>query len=354
MKMINYLTKSLFVLLAVLLFSSCGQQSNEKLVVYSGRSQALVDKLVDDFREQTDIDIEVRYGNDAELLAVLNEEGDQSPADVYWANTTGALAQASEEDMLATLPDSLVNKPDAFKSSTGNWIPVTTRFRVLAYNPEAVSPEDLPSSVMDLPGRSEFEGRVGWTPTYSSFYDFVTALRITQGSEAAKSWLTNMQQLNPKSYSSNTPMVQAIMAGEIDMGFTNHYYVIQTKYGGKEGYFEDHEHYGEEGANPNAKIETYHFSDGDIGNLALVTGAAQLKTAGNTEAAQQFLSFLLSKQAQKYAATSVNEYPVTSGVELPDYMLNAEEALRLSPEYDYEQLDQLDQTLSLLREVGLI
>lgn len=350
----NFLAKAILVALSVLLLNSCGETTDDELVVYSGRSQALVQNLVDDFKEQTGVDIEVRYGNDAELMAVMNEEGEQSPADVYWANTTGALANASQQDMLETLPDSLTSKSDAYSSGSGKWVPVTTRFRVLAYNPTAVDTANLPESILDLPQMEEFEGRVGWTPTYSSFYDFVTALRLTQGDDVATDWLQDMQELNPKAYSSNPPMVQAILAGEIDIGLTNHYYVIQTKYGGKEGYFEDHEHYGEQEPDPDANIETYHFGKGDIGNLALVTGAAQLHTADNPELAQQFLSYLLSKRAQEYAAESVNEYPVTGQAELPDYMLNAEEALELSPDYDYEQLKQLEGTLNLLRKVGLI
>ncbi|WP_445665261.1 iron ABC transporter substrate-binding protein [Fodinibius sp. AD559] len=346
--------KILAVSVAAFFLSSCGQTTSDQLVVYSGRSQALVSPLVEDFKKQTGIDIEVRYGNDAELLAVMSEEGDQSPADVYWANTTGALANASQKGMLTTLPDSLTSKPSAYQSKSGKWIPVTVRFRVLAYNPTAVDTANLPNSILDLAKMEEFKDRVGWTPTYSSFYDFITALRLTEGDETAKNWLNNMQDLNPKAYSSNTPMVQAILAGEVDLGLTNHYYVIQTKHGGKEGYFEDHEHYGEEGPNPDANIETYHFEEGDIGNLALVTGATQLKTADNGELAQQFLSFLLSKQAQEYAAKSVNEYPVMDNVTLPDYMLDAKKATQLSPEYDYEQLQQLEGTLNLLREVGLI
>lgn len=350
----KYMAKVFFVGLVAFFLSSCGQSSSDQLVVYSGRSQALVDQLVDDFKEQTGINIEVRYGNDAELLAVMNEEGDQSPADVYWANTTGALANASQQEMLTTLPDSLTSKPASYQSQSGKWIPVTVRFRVLAYNPAAVDTADLPDSVLDLANMEEFEGRVGWTPTYSSFYDFITALRLTEGNDVAKNWLTDMQELNPKAYSSNPPMVQAILAGEVDIGLTNHYYVIQTKHGGKEGYFEDHEHYGEKGPNPNASIETYHFKEGDIGNLALVTGASQLKTADNPELAQKFLSFLLSRQAQEYAAESVNEYPVMDTVTLPEYMLDAKKSSKLSPEYDYEQLQQLEGTLNLLREVGLI
>src|SRR6056297_3619662 len=101
------LTKVFFTALTVFLIGSCTQSTSDQLVVYSGRSQALVDQLVEDFKKQTGIDIEVRYGNDAELLAVMSEEGDQSPADIYWANTTGALANASQQKMLTTLPDSL-------------------------------------------------------------------------------------------------------------------------------------------------------------------------------------------------------------------------------------------------------
>lgn len=354
MKIIKRLTTVFLVGIFGFFLVSCGQSSSEQLVVYSGRSQALVEQLVADFKKQTGIDIEVRYGNDAELLAVMNEEGKQSPADVYWANTTGALAQASQQDKLVQLPDSLTNKPDGYHSSSGEWLPITVRFRVLAYNPKTVDPADLPESVMQLQNSSKFKGRVGWTPTYSSFYDFITAMRFTQGADTTRSWLQNMQQLNPKAYSSNPPMIQAIMGGEIDIGLTNHYYVLQTKYGGKEGYFEDHTHYSQQKPDPNANIATYHFEEGDIGNLALVTGAAQLQTADNLRLAQQFLSYLLSKRAQEYAAQSVNEYPVIKEATLPDYMLEAEKALKLSPEYDYEQLKNLEETLNMLREVGLI
>ncbi|MCW9707076.1 iron ABC transporter substrate-binding protein [Fodinibius salsisoli] len=354
MNMKIHLSKIVALLGIAILTSTCSQSNTDQLIVYSGRSQALVDQLVTDFKEETGIDVEVRYGNDAELLAVLNEEGDQSPADLYWANTTGALATASKQGLLETLPDSLLNKPDSFTSTSGKWIPITVRYRVLAYNPQTVDSTELPSSVMDINAFKKFEGRIGWTPTYSSFYDFLTTMRLTKGDEVARAWLNNMSELDPKSYSSNTPMVQAILGGEIDVALTNHYYVIQTKYGGKEGYFEDHEHYGEDEPNPDANIETYHFENGDIGNLALVTGATQLKTADDPELVAEFLSFLLSKQAQEYAAQSVNEYPVIEEVALPEYMLESKKALKLSPDYDYEQLQQLEGTLNLLREVGII
>ncbi|MDX1671305.1 MAG: iron ABC transporter substrate-binding protein [Balneolaceae bacterium] len=353
----NYFDRAAAGLLSILtlFLTFCTPVQQDELVVYSGRSRSLVEDLVADFEKETGAQVNVRYGNDAELLAVLNEEGDRSSADLYWANTTGALATASDNGLLKTLPDSLLNKPDAYGSSSKEWIPVTVRFRVLAYNPNKVDTTQLPSSVMELPEMTGFEGRVGWTPTYSSFYDFLTTMRVLKGEEATRKWLLKMQQLEPRAYGSNTPMVQAIAAGEIDLALTNHYYVLRLRHGGEEGEFEEEEPYEEKlEERPDANIATYHFKPGDIGNLALVTGATELATSDNSELAQRFLSFLLSRQAQRYAAQQVHEYPVIRGVDVPGYMLEEDRAFQLSPDYDYEQLKNLKETLTMLREAGLI
>ena len=320
-----------------------GEEEATELTVYSGRSQALVDSLVERYRAQSDVDVQVRYGTDSQLLAALQEEGDQSEADVYWANTVGALGNASNNDLLATLPDTLATLPDRFTSESRQWVPVTTRFRVLAYNSDRVDTTDLPASVTDLPNAEQFEGRIGWTPAYSSFQDFVTALRLTQGDDVAMNWLEGMKELNPKSYTSNTPMIQALAAGEIDVALTNHYYVLRIQQSGASG-----------AASSAAPVDTYHFADGDIGNLALVTGAGMLNTADETEAAQDFIRFLLAEEAQTYAAQTVNEYPVVQDTELPPYLLDADAALRLSPEFDMERLREIDETLNMLRDADLL
>ncbi len=329
-----------FALVLVLLLAGCESSPPQALVIYSGRSQALVEPLVERFKAQTGLPVEVRFGRDAELLAALQEEGAQSPADLFWANTTGALGAASNADLLVALPDSILQKPASFQPSSGLWAPATVRFRVLAYNTEALTGDDLPASVLDLPKREDLRGRIGWTPTYSSFQDFVTALRLLEGEEAARAWLEGMLALEPKAYPSNTPMIQALAAGEIDVALTNHYYVLRLTQGAAEGE-----------APP---VALYHFAPGDVGNLALVTGAGVLATSDNTEAALRFLSFLLSEQAQAFAATEVYEYPVVSGVAVPSYLLSMPEALALSPQFDFERLRELDATLNLMRDVGLL
>jgi iron(III) transport system substrate-binding protein len=346
-----------FVLVASLV--GCGGESDD-LVIYSGRSKALVDSLVTMYEEEEDVSVRVKYGSDAQLLAALQEEGSQSPADVFWANTTGALGNAVDNDLLAELPSSVTEKPQRFLPSNQRWTPVTTRFRVLAYNSDTVNPDDLPDTVKNLPRLQDVEGRMGWTPAYSSFQDFVTAMRVSEGTDTTRAWLRGMKDLNPKSYTSNTPMIRALAAGEIDMALTNHYYVLRLKHGGAEGEYEggeeeeeEHEEEEEE-VQDSAPVETYRFAEGDLGNLALVTGAGVLQTSNQSEEAQQFLQFLLSETAQSYAANRVNEYPVVSGTEVPNYMVPVDSALALSPEFDFQRLQEMDPTLDLLRDAGLL
>ncbi|PEN14180.1 iron ABC transporter substrate-binding protein [Longibacter salinarum] len=360
--MIRTLATVFSALLLVFSLSACqsgGEEENKELIVYSGRSQALVDSLVEKYRAQSDVNVQIRYGTDSQLLAALQEEGDQSSADVFWANTAGALGNAVNNNLLADLPDTLNAMPDRFASASGKWTPVTARFRVLAYNTDQVDSTALPASITDLPNADEFEGRIGWTPAYSSFQDFVTALRVTKGDSTARAWLESMKELNPKSYTSNTPMIRALAAGEIDIALTNHYYVLRITNPAPEGEYEEEEHEEEEEGEEesiaaSAPVATYHFEDGDVGNLALVTGAGVLQTTDQSAAAQDFIRFLLSEEAQAYGAQTVHEYPVINGTEVPSYMMDADRALLLSPDFELERLREIDETLNMLRDADLL
>ena len=339
---------AVLALFLVLPFAACTSDSGgsggdgDPLVIYSGRKSVLVDPLVEQFTEATGIAVEVRSGSDAELVAALQEEGDASPADLYWANTAGALGVAGEAGLFSQLPDSILSKPDGYVPSSGLWVPVTVRFRVMAYDPGRVTPEFLPASVMDLPDNDAFRGQIGWTPTYSSFQDFITAMREIHGEEATRNWIEGMKALEPKAYPSNTPMLEAMMAGEIMVGLTNHYYVLRVVHGGDDDLRDD------------PTVATHHFGAGDTGNLALVTGAGLLNTSTQTEKALAFLSFLLSEDAQSFAAETVREYPVVRAATVPDYLLPFDEAVALGPEFDFDRLRNLEGTLDLLREKGLL
>ena len=312
----------------------------DEVTVYSGRKQVLVDALAETWPGG---DAQIRYGSDAELLAALAEEGGRSPAGVFWANTAGALGAAVSQDLFAPLSQETLALADGYVPSSGLWAPLTVRFRVLAYNPGAIAERDLPASVLALPGVAALKGRIGWTPAYSSFQDFVTALRQTEGEAAARAWLGEMKAMEPKAYPSNTPMLEALMAGEIDVALTNHYYVLRMLEGDEANE-----------ADEAAPIATHHFAAGDIGNLALVTGAGVLKTAEDPAAAERFIAYLLSDAAQEAAAGAVNEYPVVRETPVPGALMPFDDAVRLSPTFDMEGLRDLDATLRLLRDEGLL
>lgn len=310
----------------------------DALLVYAGRSKTLVEPLIERFEQATGVDVQVRFGTDAQMLATLQEEGGASAADVYWANTAGALAAASNSGLLVKLPEAITSRPAGFVPSSRLWTPVTTRFRVLAYNTAAVPADALPASVLELPDLSRFRGKIGWTPAYSSFQDFVTALRLVHGDEKAVAWLRGVAALEPKAYASNGPMVEALAAGEIDVALTNHYYVLRWQAA--------HE------AQKDA-VGVHHFEPGDVGNLALVTGAAILKPGEADPNARRFVEFLLSDPAQDDAANRGFEYPVVRGIEKKSYLLPLDQALQLGPELDLERLRELEATLALMREAGL-
>ncbi|GBD22919.1 Fe(3+)-binding periplasmic protein [bacterium HR29] len=306
------------------------------LVVYAGRGQNLVEPLVQQFEKDTGIDVELKFGSDAQMLATLQEEGDRSPADVFWANTAGALGRASSLGLLAPLDDELLSLPAAFVPDSRSWLPVTMRLRVLAYHPDRLKPEQLPKSILDLPRfarENGLQGRIGWTPTYSSFQDMLAGIIAVHGEEAARQWLEEMKALQPKAYPSNPAMLEAMRAGEIDLASTNHYYVVRFQ---RAGY----------------SIAMTQFEQGDPGNLALVTGAGILKTAKNVPAARAFLQYLLSEKAQQYFVGNIGEYPLIEEVVPDPRLLPLEQAVRQGPSIQLEQLP-LERALQLLREAGL-
>ena len=345
--------KKSLALIALLGFAALAQAKS--LTLYSGRSEGLVEPIIQQFQKETGLKVYVKYGRDAELLAALQEEGGRSPADLFWANTAGLLTESAKRGLFSKLPDTLLKKPLAFVPRDGLWVPTSARFRVLAYNPKTLKDSQLPASVLDLPKLSQFRGRIGWTPSYSSFQDFVTALRITVGEARAKQWLLDMKNLSPKSYADNTVMLGALKAGEIDIALTNHYYVQRMIAGVAEGEFEGKETEEPKSAKPTpAVLGTHYFAAGDVGNLELVTGAGLLKTSKHSAEAIQFLNYLLSSSTQQRIANSILEYPVIAGFPLPKTLLPLSEALKRSPKIDFARLTDLQGSLNLLRAIGLL
>lgn len=334
-----------------------------KLVVYSGRNEALVGPLMDLFREQSGIEVEVRYANNAELAATLLEEGENSPADVFFANDPGALGAIADEEMFASIPQDLLDRVDPrFRSDDGVWVGVSGRVTVLIYNTDLITEDQLPNSVLDLP-TSDLVGQFGWAPPYASFQSFITAFRLLEGDDAARAWLEAMLDLEPVSFESNDAAARAVGEGEIATAFVNHYYLYEVQEeeededeGGDDSDSTDatpastDEHSGE--ASGPYPVANHYFADGDLGSIMLVSGAGILRTAPNTAQAEAFVDFLLSPVAQEYIAKHVWEYPMIEGVE-PAEGLKPLDEIR-GPEIDLSDLDDLEGTLEMLTDLGIL
>ena len=307
--------------------------SDGDFVVYVGRSETLVQPLIDQYVAESGIEVQVRYAGSAELAAQILEEGDNSPADVFFAQDAGALGAVSKAGFLRELDADLLNliAPE-YRAADGTWTGVSGRVRVFNYNTDQVSRAELPSSVLDLAG-PEWRGRIGIAPTNSSFQAFVTALAKVEGEDVASQWLAAMKE-NGVIYEKNSAIVEAVESGQVDAGLINHYYWYAR---GNEVGFE------------NLNSEIAAFESQDVGNLRNVAGVGVLS---EDPRAKDFVEFLLSETAQQYFVSETSEYPLIDGVELPAGVTPLDEIP--APEFDLNDLEALEETLQLIRAAGLI
>lgn len=332
---------TLFAVLLVAAAAGCGGDDdggsgNEKLTIYSGREEELVEPLLEQFEQQSGIELEVRYGDSAELAATIAEEGENSPADVFFAQDPGSLGAVEEEGLLAELPDEILDRvPERFRDPDGRWTGTSGRVRVIAYNTEELSEDEVPDSVFDLTDPN-WKGKIGFPPTNASFQAFVTAMRLSAGEERTRDWLEGFAANDPKTYEKNTPVVEAVAAGEIELGLVNHYYLYLVK---------------EE--QPDAKVANHFLEAGDPGALVSVAGAAIIDGTDDEGAAREFVEYLLSDEGQRFYTEEAEEaeYPLVDGIE-PKEGLPALDRLD-GPDVQLDAFGpELEKTLELLREVG--
>ena len=310
------------------------------LVIYSGRSESLVQPIIDQFAAATGIQVDVRYGSTSEMAGVLLEEGANSPADVFYAQDPGGLGAVSQAGLLAQLPDDLLARvPARFAAEDGTWAGISGRARVVVYNTGAITDPaaELPEDIFDFVD-PVWDGLIGWAPTNGSFQAMVTAMRATWGDEQTSEWLSGIQANNPVVYSGNTPIVSGVAAGEVDVGFVNHYYLYRFL--------------AEEGESFPAR--NYFLPGGGPGSLVMVSGAGVLNSAPNAANAQRFVDFMLSAPAQQYFAAQTFEYPVVEGVNVSPGIPPFTELDSVALNISLGDLADLEGTQDMLLELGII
>jgi iron(III) transport system substrate-binding protein len=304
------------------------------ITIYSGREEEIVGPLFEEFEEATGIDVEVRYGDSAELAATLAEEGGNSPADVFFAQDAGALGAAAAEGLFAELPEELLDRVDErFRDPDGRWVGTSGRARVVAYNTDALSEDDLPDTIFGFTD-PRWRGKIGLPPTNASFQAFVTAMRLSEGEERTREWLEGIKANEPRFYEKNGPTLEAVASGEVEVGFVNHYYLGLLK-----------------AEQPDAPAANHFLRAGDPGALVNVAGVG-IVAGGREEGARRFVEFLLSEEGQSFYATAAEtEFPLVAGVAGPEGLPSIDEIQ--GPDIRLGDLGaELPRTLELLNELG--
>jgi iron(III) transport system substrate-binding protein len=325
-------TRFLFTILTLsaVLTAACSG-SPEPLTIYSGRSETLVKPIIDKFIVDTGVNVVVKYAKTAELVSTLLEEGNKTPADLFFAQDPGGLEAVDE--MLVPLPkETLRIVPIWAKSDKGNWVGISGRSRTVVYNTDKVKPDDLPKTLNGFTD-PKWKGRIGWAPRNGSFQVMISAMRHLWGDEKTKEWLKGMALNDAKEYSNNSTQVVATDSGEIDIGLVNHYYL--------------HRILAEKGS---LNANNHHLSEGGPGSLVMVAGVGILKGSSNSKNAQKFVAYMLSDESQKYFAEKTFEYPVVASVKINSKIA----PLKMMPSVPLTELGDLKGTQAILREIGLI
>lgn len=313
--------------------ASGDDDAEDAITIYSGRDEELIEPLIEDMREATGLEIDVRYGDTAQMANQIQTEGDQTNADLFIAQDAGALGLLVQEGLLAELPGDITDQvPDEYQDGNGEWIGLSGRSRVIAYAPDNV--DEVPDSVLDLTD-PEWEGRVGIAPTNASFQSFVTGLRVIEGDETAEQWLEDMADNDVQLFENNRAMFDGLETGDIDLSLNNHYYWYERL---KETPDE-------------VTSELHYLPVADAGSLVNVAGAAITADAANPEGAQTALEFLIGEEAQTYFTEETSEYPLVDGVP-PNEDLEELDSLE-QPDIDLTDLHSLDETVEMIREAGL-
>jgi iron(III) transport system substrate-binding protein len=308
------------------------------LTVYSGREEEFVAPLFEQFEADTGIQVDVRYGDSAELAATIVEEGSASPADAFFSQDAGSLGAVAEAGLFATIDQEILARvEERFRSPAGLWVGTSGRGRVAVYNTEALDASELPASILDFAG-PEWEGRIGLPPTNSSFQAHVAAMMLTIGEGPTREWLEGLMANGVRFYEDNGATTRAVAAGEVEVGLVNHYYKFEVE--------------AEDGSLP---IENHFFQTGDPGSFVNTAGVGILASAANAEAARTFVDYVTGDAGQAWVAEETWEYPVAPGLEPSVELLSIDRFVGPESQVDLSELGPaLPAALQLLADVGMV
>jgi iron(III) transport system substrate-binding protein len=300
------------------------EQPSGELVVYSSRNENFVQPLLDKFQEETGITVRALHGNEASVNRIKEEAGNVQ-ADIFISNDIGAMEHLRLEGLLQGFePEGIETIDEKYRAVDNSWFGLSARTRVLMYNKDLISEEEMPKTLWELTDpkwAGEFMITRGGN---GSMVAHVSALRNAWGDEKTLEWLSAIKDNAGAITQGHGDIRRDVGAGAYKFGLVNNYYYHQQL---------------NEAENNNVGAIYPDQGEGEIGVFVNAAGVAFIKGAPNEENAKRFIEWLLKPENQVAFSYASMEVPLNPDVQTID------EAARIS---DYRTMDMP------LRDLGAV
>jgi iron(III) transport system substrate-binding protein len=271
----------------------------EEVVIYSARHYGQ-EPAFDAFTKATGIQIRMLNGDAGQIFERLKAEGDKTPADVLLTVDAGNLWNAARAGLLApvTSPELDKNVPAHLRDPELRWFGLTVRARTIMYNPKKVTPAEL--STYEALGDPKWKGRLclrtsSYIYNQSMLATFIRRHGEPRTEEIVRGWVAN----RPTLINGDTKILEAIAAGQCDVGITNSYYLARMLK-----------------KDPATPVALFWANQQTTGTHVNVSGAGVTAHAKNRANAIKLLEFLSGLAAQQMFADTSLEYPANPRAEV--------------------------------------
>ncbi len=275
--------------------------------LYSSRHYDTDERLYSEFTEATGIRINRLEGNGDELIARMELEGENSPADVLLTVDTSRLERAKNAGILQPIESDVLNRaiPEYLRDDGGMWYGFSQRARIIFYDTADVSTP--PQTYLDLADPA-YEGLVchrSATNVYSQ--TLLSAMIENHGSDVAKDWAEGVvANFARDPQGGDTDQLRGLVSGECDIAISNTYYFARALRKDVSGL----------PAEALAGIGWVFPAQNAEGAHMNLSGGGVAAHAPNRENAILFLEYLASPSAQRYFSAGNDEYPAVPGIGL--------------------------------------
>lgn len=309
------------------------QSGAADLMVCASRNQAEVAKAVQEFETATGLDLKIAHASSRALTEKLVADAKDSTCDVIWLAEAGWFGELARKQVLAPLPQSLLDQADPrLRDKAGKWIGTSAALRTIVYNPDLIEVDALPASLTALVSEA-YEGKIAWAPKDPGFVAYVSGLRRAWTNEKARLWMQAIAASQPKVFENEREILAAIENDEAAIGLLSSGTVLATR-------------------TETSKAQILSLpQDADPGKMLLLSGVGLRAGTAQAEGAAKFLDFLLSEAVQDRLPEQALEYAARLGVAPPKGLPTLDQLAPVSIEQAW--LVDTEPTLELMKNAGL-